>query len=83
MPASWQSDAATLVDRGERDRVGRSRQAEVRVANQILDDPACAVAPPVLHPPLHARDQQNLFGRQQLAVVVELATAVVKLSGVG
>jgi hypothetical protein len=73
------SDAAALVNCGERDRGGDRDEAQVGIADQVLDDPARAVAPPVLHAPLLARDQQNLLDRRQLAVVVELAAAVVQL----
>jgi hypothetical protein len=60
-PAVKCSYAAGLVDRGERDWVHDSGQAQIRIADQVLDDPARTVAPPMLHPALLAGDQQDLL----------------------
>ena len=49
------SDAAALVDGGERDRGGHGVQVEFGLADQVLDDPAAAVAAPGADPALLAR----------------------------
>jgi hypothetical protein len=75
-PIRVTSDPTPLVDRRERDRRIDNFQAQLGVADPVLDRPALTVPAPVLHPPLLAGHQQDLAHRGDLTVVVELARAV-------
>lgn len=48
------SHPAALVDGGQGDRIGDGLQAQLGFADQVLDDPAAAVAAPVADAPLLA-----------------------------